>query len=312
VLYFVRRAKARVRASDAYMTALLERLLKAHTTCGGQALLLSATLGSVARNCYLSIGSGRAPIPPSALSEAATRPYPAISSARAGNRHYVAVKGNPRAKLVHWQLLDTIDQPESLVPLLKGMKHGLGPLRSQGGKMDGVYLDLRVLEATKRLIAARPTRSLPDENRELVEYSTHPEALAKLVRELGADWEKFGQDGDGSIGAKGSFGRLQALRYDSEYGELMFPSDGEKLATRLGAADRLVIFDPPLSGPFGTQVRELAMRHHQMPRGLPPETQPSEITMMQEEAGFEFTLGPARYRYSRFGLERLKKEDTNR
>lgn len=38
-----------VHASDAYMTRLSEHLLRAHVACGGQALLLSATLGAVAR-----------------------------------------------------------------------------------------------------------------------------------------------------------------------------------------------------------------------------------------------------------------------
>lgn len=46
-----------VHASDAYMTVLLEQLLKAHLNAGGQALLLSATLGSSARNRYLTLAS---------------------------------------------------------------------------------------------------------------------------------------------------------------------------------------------------------------------------------------------------------------
>ncbi|MHB1621433.1 MAG: CRISPR-associated endonuclease Cas3'' [Sulfuricella sp.] len=44
-----------VHASDPYMTVLLEHLLKAHLNNGGHALLLSATLGSSARNRYLAL-----------------------------------------------------------------------------------------------------------------------------------------------------------------------------------------------------------------------------------------------------------------
>lgn len=61
-----------VHASDAYMTGLLERLLDHHGAAGGQALLLSATLGSGARAKLL-----RHPRPSPAEAEAV--PYPALS-----------------------------------------------------------------------------------------------------------------------------------------------------------------------------------------------------------------------------------------
>ena len=61
-----------VHASDAYMTGLLERLLDQHGAAGGQALLLSATLGSGARARLLR----QAPLSPEA---AEAVPYPALS-----------------------------------------------------------------------------------------------------------------------------------------------------------------------------------------------------------------------------------------
>ncbi|MEH3039992.1 MAG: CRISPR-associated helicase Cas3' [Sphingomonas paucimobilis] len=61
-----------VHASDAYMTGLLERLLDQHGAAGGQALLLSATLGSDARARLLR----QAPLSPA---EAEAVPYPALS-----------------------------------------------------------------------------------------------------------------------------------------------------------------------------------------------------------------------------------------
>ena len=84
--------------------------------------------------------------------------------------------------------------------------------------------------------------------------------------------------------------------------------DEVKLATRLGAADRVVCFDPPLPGPFGKLVRELPIRHHLLPHGLSLEAQPEGITA--EPGGFRFRLGDMDYRYSRLGLERLPQTDS--
>ena len=61
-----------VHASDAYMGRLLERLLDNHVAAGGQALLLSATLGAAARVRLLG---GEEP----SLLEAVAQPYPALS-----------------------------------------------------------------------------------------------------------------------------------------------------------------------------------------------------------------------------------------
>ncbi|MEZ4128550.1 hypothetical protein QUR35_25155, partial [Salmonella enterica] len=90
-----------VHASDAYMTRLLEHLLRAHVDCGGQALLLSATLGASARTRYLSIGSRRPDGMPS-LPQAQAMPYPAIGHRAAGGSTLLPVEGNPRHKTVHW------------------------------------------------------------------------------------------------------------------------------------------------------------------------------------------------------------------
>jgi CRISPR-associated endonuclease/helicase Cas3 len=449
-----------VHASDAYMTVLLERLLQAHVACGGQALLLSATLGAAARTRYLNVGhtSRRLPVVP--LQEAMTQPYPALGTRTSPHAiHLDAVAGNPRHKRLCWQTIDAIEDIEriarlavdaaargarvlvvrntvpsatatlravemlcaaqggdwlfkvngastlhhsrfsrqdrplldqavqdqlgkhradrggrivigtqtleqsldidadllitdlcpmdvllqrlgrlhrherpspqhpndrrpagfesptawvltppghDLAPLLKRARHGLGPMRTGAG-LDGVYVDLRILEATRRLIDAQPTRQIPQDNRALVEQATHLEALTAIERELGTDWQRFGQELDGSLSAKSSLGRLHALPYDQPYDDsLTFPDSEQKIATRLGAADRLVMIDPPQAGPFGQPVRQLTLRHHQMPTGLSPDAQPTAITPLPDHAGFEFTLGERRYRYDRFGLERLK------
>ena len=62
---------------------------------------------------------------------------------------------------------------------------------------------------------------------------------------------------------------------------------------------------------FGQAVRELALRHHQLPFDLPSDAQPCAFRPLLDSAGFEFTLGAVRYRYSRLGLERLKAESSD-
>lgn len=64
-----------VHASDAYMEALLRNLLDFHISAGGEALLLSATLGAGARTRLMT----RDPrMTPPALADAESAPYPAV------------------------------------------------------------------------------------------------------------------------------------------------------------------------------------------------------------------------------------------
>ncbi len=449
-----------VHASDAYMTRLMEHLLRAHVACGGQALLLSATLGASARTRYLSIGSRRAEsLPP--LAAAQTMPYPAISHRAAAGPALLPVEGNPRHKTVHWELWDQIDAPDAiaaravqaaaagarvlvvrntvpaaiatlhsvealaaalgldclfrvgkdggtstlhhsrfsrqdrplldaevqaqigkqraargglvvvgtqtleqsldidadllitdlcpmdvllqrlgrlhrharpseeaphdhrpaafevprawvltppghdLAPLLPRQRHGLGPIRIQGEPMGGVYVDLRVLEATRRLIAAQPTRSVPADNRLLVEQATHPEALDAIALELGEAWVRFGIEYEGALAATKTVANLHALPFDKAFDDVHFPEDEGRIGSRLGTADRVVVFDPPPPGPFGRTVAQLAIRHHLLPRGLAPDAQAHAVQASPEATGFTFALGASQYRYTRLGVERL-------
>lgn len=444
-----------VHASDAYMTRLTEHLLRAHVACGGQALLLSATLGAVARTRYLTIGTRGLHTPPT-LAQAQALAYPAISHCGASGPLLQVVEGNPRQKTVHWQTLDCIDAPEriaalaveaaalgarvlvvrntvpaaiatlqavealaaaqsmdcrfkvngvstlhhsrfsrqdrplldaqvqaqigkergprpsgaglvvvgtqtleqsldidadllitdlcpmdvllqrlgrlhrhareqrpegceqarawvltppghDLAPLLQRQRHGLGPIRLKNQPMGGVYLDLRTLEATRRLIAAAPTRSIPADNRVLVEQATHGEALDAIAQEMGETWEQFGKEVDGLRNATGTLANLHALAFDRPFGDL-FPQDQGSIGSRLGAADRLVTFAAPWPpGPFGQSVEQLALRHHQVVPDLAVDAQPEDVQPLAQTdgLGFSFRLGAAHYRYSRFGVERL-------
>jgi CRISPR-associated endonuclease/helicase Cas3 len=444
-----------VHASDAYMTVLLEKLLQAHLKAGGQAMLLSATLGATARTRYLNIGYSKKHVQPS-LTDACAVPYPAVSSRNTSGIQLQQVAGNPQHKTVHWRTMDAMDDPvriatlaadaatqgarvlvvrntvpaavatlkaleqlaqarcgdwlfkvngvstvhhsrysqqdrtllnnavgaqlgkqrqdfkgrviigtqtleqsldidadllitdlcpmdvllqrigrlhrhvrpdeerpegfrqprawvltpagHDLTPMLKRARNGLGRFHDGGG----VYPDLRMIEATRRLIAAQPSRQIPADNRFLVEHATHPEALLAIEKELGADWQKLGQAIEGDTSARKGLGHLHTLPYDDAFSDVTFPDSDQKIATRLGAADRLVTFDPPQPGPFRQDVKQLALRHHQLPEGVSPDAVPTGIAALPDDAGFEFTLGAARFRYNRFGLERLKANEATK
>lgn len=183
-----------------------------------------------------------------------------------------------------------------LKPCLSRPQHGLGRFRDGGG----VYADVRILEATRRLISGESEVRIPADNRRLVESTTHPEAL-HAIESLGEAWAVHGQQIDGDTGARRTSAKLGLLPLDTPFAELDFP-DKVKLATRLGAADRVVNFDPPQPGPFGQPVRELPIRYHLLPHDLPLEALPEDIA--SEPGGFRFRLGDTQYRYSRLGLEK--------
>ena len=69
-------------ASDAYMIELLRSVLRGHLKLGGHALLMSATLGAVARTSLSS--PGRARLEPPSLADAQATPYPALTVAGGG------------------------------------------------------------------------------------------------------------------------------------------------------------------------------------------------------------------------------------
>lgn len=92
-----------VHASDPYMTKLLSALLDVHRTAGGQALLMSATLGATARCSYLGHAT-----PAHELAVAV--PYPRLS----GTKQSVAIHSTGRQKRVAIQLLPALSEPATV------------------------------------------------------------------------------------------------------------------------------------------------------------------------------------------------------
>ena len=186
-----------------------------------------------------------------------------------------------------------------LNPLIAKSQHGLGMFHNGGG----VYADLRVLEATRALLVERPEVSIPADNRYLVEAATHPDKLNAIQQQRGDAWQVLGQKIEGDTGARQTIARLQALDVDQLFGEFEFP-EGVEIATRLGAQDRILHLDLELPGPFGEPLRELPIRHHLIPKDLPVDAEPGNIS--QTATTTSFSLGDAQFRYTRLGLERLK------
>ena len=92
-----------VHASDAYMTTLLRNVLNQHTAAGGHALLMSATLGSLARMRLLSDRVERR-LEPEA-SSAALLPYPSLQRSGDSSPKLLPGEGGRRKK-VTVELLD--------------------------------------------------------------------------------------------------------------------------------------------------------------------------------------------------------------
>ena len=92
-----------VHASDAYMTKVLRNVLDQHSAAGGHVLLMSATLGALARLRFLAPGGrvegGEGPT----LAEAAALPYPAVQ--RTGEE-LQSLPSDDREKRVSVRLLD--------------------------------------------------------------------------------------------------------------------------------------------------------------------------------------------------------------
>ena len=193
---------------------------------------------------------------------------------------------------------------DDLSPLLKrgSNRNGLGP----GGY---VYEDLRILEATRRLVAEHAEKGdpwiIPGMNRMLVERATHPDALQTLVDELGDDWIVHGHDITGVRLAEGLTARDAVIRRDVSFldREVAFGSNEERIRTRLGDEGVVVTFEQLPVSPFdpGLEIGRISIPHH-MSRGLDPQ---DAVAPTATGGGFEFSVGEARFRYDKLGLRRV-------
>ncbi len=190
--------------------------------------------------------------------------------------------------------LDRLTKPVSF-------DNGLGGWLDNG-VLHGIYRDLAVLELTRRLVEERPCWTIPEMNRELVEGATHPERVAELIADKGDAWEAYDRRYRGGITAEGAFASLQLLDRDSPYDETRFPSDDERIMTRLGEEGVVLRLDPPPIGAFGEKITRLALPAR-WSRGIEDDDL-DEIATSGVAEGLVFTLKNRSFTYSRAGLRR--------
>ena len=189
--------------------------------------------------------------------------------------------------------LDRLTQP--------AFENGLGGWL-EGGVLHGIYRNLAILELTRQLVERRPCWSIPGMNRELVESATHPERVACLIEEKGEAWKKYDRHFGGVVAAEAAFAGLQRLDRDTPYGQEKFPTDDERIMTRLGEEGIVLRLDPPPIGPFGRQVTRLALPAR-WSRGVTVE-EAENLSVDPTEEGFEFALAGHSFAYRREGLDR--------
>lgn len=193
-----------------------------------------------------------------------------------------------------------------LSALLEASLNGIGP----GGF---VYEDLRILEATRRLVAEHSGSGvpwdIPDMNRELVERATHPEALDMIVDEMGDEWRAHANNVMGGQIADGLSAKDVIIRRDRDFydgnDDVVFGSMEERIRTRLGDEGIEVKFQPALLSPFdGARIEALTVPHHMLGNiNLPQEDE--SIIPTNTDGGFTFCIGERQYVYDRLGLRRI-------
>ena len=190
---------------------------------------------------------------------------------------------------------------EDLSPLLENGQdaNGLGP-------HGYVYEDLRILQATLGLVAEYPQWEIPEMNRLLVECATHPTALAD-IEAMGDAWKEHGIAVKGGEIGDWQTARNAIIRRDKSFFEdnrdVLFPSDEERIRTRLGDDRVDITFSPQPTSPFdGAPIERIAMTVRWLDRsGEAPES----VEAAAMDGGFEFAVGSRRFRYDRLGLQRV-------
>ena len=201
------------------------------------------------------------------------------------------------------------DEPQCLVlvpkgglaPCMKKMKHGLGAWTEKDGTLAGIYMDVPVLELTRRLIGQYPVWDIPRMNRMLVESATHEAAISTLREELGKEWVEFGRSLRGGELSRAMLAGLATLKRVQYFSDLAFPDIEEKVRTRLGEEGRKIAFPDGTIGPFAKPISELALPAHWC-REIGFEEQPEILE--RKDGGLDLVFEKRRFIYAANGLQR--------
>jgi CRISPR-associated endonuclease/helicase Cas3 len=91
-----------------------------------------------------------------------------------------------------------------------------------------------------------------------------------------------------------------ALPVNEPFSEVQFPSDEERIRTRLGGEGARVVFAQPVMGPFGQPIGSVTLPAHWSLRIDAREAvQPQRVN---DNSEIRFRVGEAHFRYRREGL----------
>lgn len=191
--------------------------------------------------------------------------------------------------------------PENgLAPLLApAFTNGLGAWL-QDQVYQGIYRDLSILELTQRLVRDRPLWRIPMMNRALVEGATHEAAVADLHAELGPEWSRYRDQIFGKDVAERQAANNVRLPVEQVFADLQFPSDEERIRTRLGGEGARIAFTHQIESPFGQMIDGITLPAH-WSRGLDSR---DAVVAMAVAGGVCFTVGRNCFEYERKGLVR--------
>ena len=196
---------------------------------------------------------------------------------------------------------------EDLSHLLKD-----GPDRNGLGPHGHVYEDLRVLEATRRLVREHGTWEIPAMNRELVEEATHPDALKAIEEALGEEWAAHGLDIQGGRSSDEHHAEYNAIPRDRafyprrENRRLRFPGSEENIRTRLGDESIDVRLASTQASPFDGEDIEVVPVPGRWLRGVAVTRDDPQRAEPTAAGGFTFSVKGHDFYYDKLGLHKAQ------
>ena len=196
----------------------------------------------------------------------------------------------------------TVFAPEKgLAALLApAFENGLGAWK-RNGVLQGIYRDLSILELTRRLIESHSLWRLPAMNRMFVEGATHPERIEALHHELGQEWADYSNQVIGAEIASRGLARNVLLPFQTPFEEVQFPTNEERIRTRLGGEGARISFAEPVRSPLGEEIQEVTLPE-QWSAGV--DTEPP-VKPEVSDRGLIFTVGSKMFTYERSGLMKV-------
>jgi len=164
----------------------------------------------------------------------------------------------------------------------------------------GVYTNVHACELTLQMIEQYPTWVIPEMNRLLVESATHPDQLEQLNKQPA--WSSYWNTCYGAELAELSAASRVTLSVDIPFSDerALFPTDEERIRTRLGAEGVKIDLPEEIVGPFGEPISSFT---------LPPQWQtdpdaPVEANRLDDR--LTISNGQHHFQYGPRGLEKLK------